>query len=77
MVNSSDLIDTVFNSLMNPLEHKDPICPPFPHSSGNQVSACQKYFDHRYVIGIHEASEKIVKKFVSARDNYRMVSTST
>jgi len=60
---------------MNPLKDIDAICPKFPKdSSEEKVSACQKYFDHRYVIGIHQATEEVVKKFVTGRGYYRMVS---
>lgn len=60
---------------MNPLDHGDEICPNFPHGeSQGRVSACQKYFDHRYVIGIHDANKEVIKKFVTSPKNYRMVS---
>ena len=53
--------------------HLDPICPRFPHHGHHGVSSCEQYFDHRYVIGVHEAKEENIKKFVSHPNNYRMV----
>ena len=62
-----------FYSLIDPIEETYRICPKFPHHNEGQTSACTKYFDHRYVIGIHEAQESNIKKFVSNPKNYRMV----